>query len=66
MYKDTFEDYLQTRCTEEGGYEGVLDDDYEVAFERWLENKGVDDIIQYADEAIALVKQGKRLDGIPF
>ncbi len=64
--KETFEDYLQDQCTKEGGYDGVLDDDYEVAFDTWLETKDVNDLIDYADQAIQLIKEGKRLDDIPF
>ena len=66
MKKENFEDYLQTQCTEEGGYEGVLDDGYEDAFDAWLDTKGVTDIMEYADKAIQLVKENKPLDGIPF
>lgn len=66
MIKENFEDYLQTRCTEEGGYEGVLDDDYEDAFDAWLETKDVNDIIDYGNQAIKIIKEGKRLDGIVF
>ncbi len=50
MRPKDFDDYLQEQCTKEGGYEGVLDDDYEVAFERWLEPKEAGDIIQYAEK----------------
>lgn len=52
MRPKTFEDYLQEQCEKEGGYEGVLDDDYEDAYERWLEPKEAGDIIQYAEHAL--------------
>jgi hypothetical protein len=63
MYKDTFEDYLKTVHAED--YHGT-DDDMPDAYDAWLGELSADDFIKYADEAIALVKQGKRLDGISF
>jgi hypothetical protein len=63
MNKDKFEDYLKQVHAE--NYHG-LDDDMPDAFDEWLTELSADDFIQYADQAIALVKAGRRLDGIPF
>lgn len=52
MRPKTFEDYLKEQCEKEGGYEGVLDDDYEDAFERWLEDKDVAIMIDYGNSAV--------------
>lgn len=52
MQVKTFEDYLQEQCDKEGGYEGVYKDGYESAFERWLEGKDVNDIIEYGTYAL--------------
>lgn len=38
------EDAMQKACEAQGGYEGVLDDDYEVAYERWLETLTLADV----------------------
>lgn len=38
------EDAMQAACEAQGGYEGVLDDDYEDAYERWLSNLKLDDV----------------------
>lgn len=47
-----FEDFLAEQCEKEGGFEGVLDDDYEDAFERWLEEKEVGDMIDYGNQSV--------------
>lgn len=60
MKAKTFEDYLQEQCHEDGGYDGVLDDDYEDAFNNWLEGKDVNDMIQYAEHAV----HEARMDGL--
>ena len=34
----------------DGAYEGVLDDDYEIAFERWCENYELEDLVKMLDD----------------
>lgn len=50
----TFDDYLNDKCEEEGGFEGVLDDDMEDAFERWLGDVDPAMLIQWGNEAVEL------------
>lgn len=46
----TFTDFLKDKCEAHGGYEGKVDDDYEDAFERWLEDVDGAMLVQYGDE----------------
>jgi hypothetical protein len=47
---NTFENYLRQQHIKECPF--VLDDGLEDDFERWLDSKDVDDIIEYAEEAL--------------
>jgi len=46
----TFDEYLNEKCAEKGGFDGVLDDDYEDAFESWLETVDPAFLIQWGNE----------------
>ena len=50
MKYETFDEFLSRKCEEGGGFEGVLDDDYPDAFEKWLETKEGDWLVQYGNE----------------
>lgn len=45
----SFTDFLKDKCEDKGGYEGILDDDYEEAFERWLDNVDPGQIVEWGD-----------------
>jgi len=53
----TFDDYLELKCEQEGGFEGVLDDDMEDAFDRWLQDVDPGMLIQWGNEAVALLSK---------
>lgn len=46
----TFTDFLKDRCEAQGGYEGKTDDEYEEAFESWLEFIDPALLIEYGDQ----------------
>lgn len=62
--KYMFEEYLKLKCEEEGGFDGVLDDDQEDAYIRWWESKDTVDIMEYAKEALNTPDLKKKL--MPF
>lgn len=57
IYKD-FEDFLADKFSiSEGGY--ILDDDWPEAFEDWIQQLDISDVIKWADEYAASKTQGK-------
>ena len=50
----TFEDFLEMKCEESGGFEGVLDDDMSDAFESWLETVDPAQMIEWGNEAVKI------------
>lgn len=55
----SFEEFLEEMCEDEGGYEGVLDDDYSDAFDRWLDGKDVGDMLVYGETLVDLMKKNE-------
>lgn len=41
---------MQEACEKQGGFEGIVDDDYEVAFERWSSNLNLKDVKEILDQ----------------
>jgi len=48
----TFEDFLKEKCEEKGGFDGVLDDNYPEAFDRWLEGIDGSQLIEWGNTAV--------------
>lgn len=48
MKPQTFESYLQELAGIQGAFDGAYKEDYEDLFDKWLENKDVPQIMEYA------------------